>query len=432
MNFFRTVYSLCCGTSVFPRLLNVSLWRVTLHTVLLILFCTILITAGHLLTDGRQIRTVTDSFFRETGGFKVSSDGLIRLGLQPEQSRSYILDEALRFDYFPGGSLDLSEMNSWHARFGFICLSEGFVFWGRELYPEGCYRAVFLTPEEFAGNLLFLNLLKAESTPNVMETLAKVREALDGETGRDGDEKDSAALLRDSFKTGLTQKGLLDFIHSRVSDVRKGREERGKESQLSSPEGGNAEEEEKKKKGEEGRRLSAGEKQRHSDAAAVPGEENNAVESQPLSSEKAETSGPVGDGFPSSAVSADPEEVSFDSPGVIVSLLESVLLLKTVLEALFQIVSFLIFGGFFFVLAQYFRMSVFPNRLSFRTIVVIALYAAFPPMLIASLYTALVLPLFSYQMLFFIGYFVYHLLAFHAVMRFLNPPRPDLDDDSDF
>ena len=53
-------------------------------------------------------------------------------------------------------------------------------------------------------------------------------------------------------------------------------------------------------------------------------------------------------------------------------------------------------------------------------------------MLIASLYTALVLPLFSYQMLFFIGYFVYHLLAFHAVMRFLNPPRPDLDDDSDF
>lgn len=408
MNFFRTVYSLCCGTSVFPRLLNVSLWRVILHTVLLILFCIILITAGHLLTDGRQIRTVTDSFFRETGGFKVSSDGLIRLGLQPEQSRSYILDEALRFDYFPGGSLDLSEMNSWHARFGFICLNEGFVFWGRELYPEGCYRAVFLTPEEFAGNLLFLNLLKAESTPNVMETLAKVREALDGETGRDGDEKDSAALLRDSFKTGLTQKGLLDFIHSRVSDVRKGREERGKESQLSSPEGGKAEEEEEKKKKGEAAGKEPGNLKRDS----------GAPEEGMLS--------------PAVAASSGHESVRFDSSGVIVSLLKSFLLLKTVLEALFQIVSFLIFGGFFFVLAQYFRMSVFPNRLSFRTIVVIALYAAFPPMLIASLYTALVLPLFSYQMLFFIGYFVYHLLAFHAVMRFLNPPRPDLDDDSDF
>lgn len=413
MNFFRTVYSLCCGTSVFPRLLNVSLWRVILHTCLLILFCTVLITAGHLLTDGRQIRTVTDSFFRETGGFEVSSDGLIRLGLNPEQSRSYILDEALRFDYFPGDSLNLSEMSSWHARFGFICLNDGFVFWGRELYPEGCYRAVFLTPEEFAGNLLFLNLLKAESSSKAMGTMEMLRETLLAEEEGEGGSGNTTALLRDSFKTGLTQKGLLDFIHSRVSEVRKEREEkRPAEGTLSSSSSAAS-----------GTLLPGGGEKSEKEEAA--GKEPGNLKRDSGAPEEGMLS-------PAVAASSGHESVRFDSSGVIVSLLKSFLLLKTVLEALFQIVSFLIFGGFFFVLAQYFRMSVFPNRLSFRTIVVIALYAAFPPMLIASLYTALVLPLFSYQMLFFIGYFVYHLLAFHAVMRFLNPPRPDLDDDSDF
>ena len=58
-------------------------------------------------------------------------------------------------------------------------------------------------------------------------------------------------------------------------------------------------------------------------------------------------------------------------------------------------------------------------------------YAAFPPLILASLVSSLV-PFISFQTLFFILFFIYQLLAYGAVQRKLNPPPPPSDDDEDF
>lgn len=71
------------------------------------------------------------------------------------------------------------------------------------------------------------------------------------------------------------------------------------------------------------------------------------------------------------------------------------------------------------------------KKVGFPRLMTIMVYAAFPPLIIASLFTALSLPLFGFQTVFFITFFIYQMLAFSAVHRYLNPPPPP-EDDEDF
>ena len=57
----------------------------------------------------------------------------------------------------------------------------------------------------------------------------------------------------------------------------------------------------------------------------------------------------------------------------------------------------------------------------------IMVYAAFPPLIIAGLFTALSLPFLSFQTVFFVTFFIYQMLAFSAVNRSVNPPPEDED-----
>lgn len=79
--------------------------------------------------------------------------------------------------------------------------------------------------------------------------------------------------------------------------------------------------------------------------------------------------------------------------------------------------------------------SIFAPRgehsLKFPRMLTLMAYAAFPPLILASLVSSLV-PFISFQTLFFILFFIYQLLAYGAVQHKLNPPPPPSDDDEDF
>ena len=57
------------------------------------------------------------------------------------------------------------------------------------------------------------------------------------------------------------------------------------------------------------------------------------------------------------------------------------------------------------------------------------IYAAFPPMIIAALYSGMALPFLSFQTVFFIAFFIYHLVVFNRIHKQLNPPKEDDDED---
>lgn len=60
------------------------------------------------------------------------------------------------------------------------------------------------------------------------------------------------------------------------------------------------------------------------------------------------------------------------------------------------------------------------------------MYSTFPPLLIAALFTAFRLPFVSFQMIFFMTFFIYQITAFAYVIRTLNHIPDHSDDDFDF
>ena len=67
------------------------------------------------------------------------------------------------------------------------------------------------------------------------------------------------------------------------------------------------------------------------------------------------------------------------------------------------------------------------RKIGFPRLMTIMVYAAFPPLIIAGLFTALSLPFLSFQTVFFVTFFIYQMLAFSAVNRSVNPPPEDED-----
>lgn len=86
---------------------------------------------------------------------------------------------------------------------------------------------------------------------------------------------------------------------------------------------------------------------------------------------------------------------------------------------------------FLFAAAQSLFTPKGAKRPAFPRLMTIMVYAAFPPLIIASLFTALSLPFFGFQTVFLITFFIYQMLAYSAVHRHLNPPPPP-EDDEDF
>jgi len=120
--------------------------------------------------------------------------------------------------------------------------------------------------------------------------------------------------------------------------------------------------------------------------------------------------------------------VGISSPQIVSSVIHTYLVIGSFLFAFATIFVFLLLAVVFFQIGQYIRLTAFDVKMSWKTSVAILLYASFPPMLIASVFCGFLLPLYLYQMIFLIPFFIYHLIVFGAVMRYLKPEKSNFSD----
>ena len=157
MGFWKTLFQVCSGFDVFLRLLECRFWKAFFHFLALILVLSFLMAWGHSCLLQPKIDSITGRLFKEIGSLRFSGKEGIRTSVKPEVKQSYILDDHLRFDYYPAKTLTESDMKNWTTPFGVIVMDNGLVVWS-ENYAEtgrGKYLAAPLLMEQ--------NPMKAES-----------------------------------------------------------------------------------------------------------------------------------------------------------------------------------------------------------------------------------------------------------------------------
>lgn len=84
----------------------------------------------------------------------------------------------------------------------------------------------------------------------------------------------------------------------------------------------------------------------------------------------------------------------------------------------------------FFSFLQYVWNFSQERRLAFRQILVVLIYAAFPALTAAALYSFFMIPLILPQTVFFVIYLIYYMVVFRKIRLMLNPPDavPPEDD----
>lgn len=122
------------------------------------------------------------------------------------------------------------------------------------------------------------------------------------------------------------------------------------------------------------------------------------------------------------------------TPGEISSMVLKVLSVSFFFSAFFGIFLLSLIVSLLFAVMQYIFVPKVDVRLKFGPLLSVMIYASFPALVIASASLIVELPFFSFQTVFFVVFFIYQMLAFGAVQRFLNPPPPrnDGEDDQDF
>lgn len=109
----------------------------------------------------------------------------------------------------------------------------------------------------------------------------------------------------------------------------------------------------------------------------------------------------------------------------------AIMIIFNISAYLVEVLLSLILVLIFFSLAQKFRFSSAPKKLTYQTILTLTIYAAFPAIIAATFFQMMQLQLLSFQTVFFIVFFVYQIFAFNRVFEFLYPRRstPDETDD---
>lgn len=314
MNFFRTVFQVCTGTTVFLQLMNRSVWRALLHCVLLVFLLSVCLSAVNTWFLGREIRRVCNVLFEQVGGVKVSADTGIRLLKNPEKVQSYILNPRMRFDYFPGETFQADVTKKWDSDYGIVLLDRAIVTWFRNA-PDNLHEQYMVMSSVLDGKL--------EQEIPLMKLVASKEEL--------------GMYLADRFS------------------------------------------------------LKQGER----------------IESLALW----------------------PAGFSVDNPALVSGQMISGVAVVLFGLAFLGMVFLTFFSVLFFALAQYFWSANGASRkMSFRTILILTLYSAFPPLIIAALFSGMALPFLSFQTVFFIAFFLYHLVVFSRVQKQLNPPKKDDED----
>lgn len=125
------------------------------------------------------------------------------------------------------------------------------------------------------------------------------------------------------------------------------------------------------------------------------------------------------------------DSLSFKDLPLVVGILSTGLLFGM---SLVGILVFTIMVIGFFAAVQYVWVSGLFPKLRFGNIITISVYSAFPAIMVASLVPAFDLPFLSFHLVFFLCFFIYHMVAFNAVQKSLMPPdqrKPSSWDDDD-
>ena len=122
------------------------------------------------------------------------------------------------------------------------------------------------------------------------------------------------------------------------------------------------------------------------------------------------------------------------TPEMIGSDIVSGILIYLFLSSFFSLFVLALLTAFFFALFQHLFSGKEGRKLCFSQLFSIMIYASFPALLFGCAFMLLDLPFISYQMAFFIVFFIYQISVNSAVQRKLDPPSADSpeDDDNDF
>lgn len=331
MNFFQTVFAICSGPSVFPKLISGrGPGRAFLHLLLLLLFCLILTSIGSCVLNRKTIHETCHRFYQRTGDLVITPDSCY-LEKDPKQSRGYKLTQVFRFDYFASFN-DFSDnyLRERRGDCGILYFPTGIVFWTKDFQESdsGMYRMISIP-----SDALYTVLTGGKISDDMMQKLTKDQNKL------------------------YTESDLAKTVRTALTPADDDDDDDGKADA-------------KKKEFRIGEKLLA-------------------------------------------------------TQAVLTTVFLSGLFFLT------ETLLLLLLSLLCFSLAQTFRFSGLPKKIPYKTILTATIYAAFPALIISTLYRILSIDILSYQTVFFIVFFVYQLLAFNKIFESYNPQsnRPDLSDD---
>lgn len=332
MSFFRTVFALCSGTELFPKMLSgYSLLRAFLHLLLLLILCTVGVTAAAWLLNRDNVNLVCERFIERTGGFELKPEEIV-IGKDANRTRGYKLSDNFRFDYFASLN-DCTEkaLKEKKALYGLFCFRNGSVFWIQDpMHDLPMYRLMIMP-----ANALYEMALRTVKPEMLME------------------------LQKQSSDKLYTPAEACNIIRKTL------------------------------------------------DKAAVH-EGDDAVQ-------KAQK-----------PIRINMELISAQALAVVILFQISAYLVEVVLSLLLVLI--------FFSLAQKFRFSGTPKKLSYSTILTATIYATFPAIIAATFFQMVQFSYLSFQTVFFIIFFIYQIFAFNRIFETVFPRHPsdNSNPDDDF
>ena len=128
-NFFRALYGACAGLSVFERLRSQSFARACWHLFLMSIISAIIIAVGFYPAMKRALHKSLATIVENCQGIVCSNERIVPV-LNPEQARSFVLNNSISITYVPVKSAILPEDFQKECDFGLIWQGEGkFLLW---------------------------------------------------------------------------------------------------------------------------------------------------------------------------------------------------------------------------------------------------------------------------------------------------------------
>lgn len=117
MNFFNILFSVCTGTEIFPKLLDISLRRSVFHFIIISAVSAFFILGGRAFPLWHNIDKTCNALGTEFGALQIDNAGILP-SKAPEKSRELFLLENLRVNYSPTEQDVLKSLENDNSKFG--------------------------------------------------------------------------------------------------------------------------------------------------------------------------------------------------------------------------------------------------------------------------------------------------------------------------